>query len=516
MPSTLGANSTSVPPDALIYDNTHECLKYSEEDWSSEWSEWTSYSRTSMRSRYPGSSLTVYFLGTDIWLFGPLGKDQGCQSITTKLDSEIPVNSQLSSPNPLGMSETIYQKLLWQRTGLINTLHVLVVQCEQSEFDVDFIRVAGRSLPNCQQLTSLSPFDSQNGLTSFQTVFYILLGPFLFWVFMLCWMRCYFQTGNRSWRWMTLPSRVSEIATTTTANEELDTKSPLSSPKEKQSISPISTSTFLPTLRHSQLNPGQQVRVLPSQDAARDPERPAVAPSPHPTLTPFDQTNHPDVFQTLSSTGHHSTLSSSQLYPSQTNPLPLAVPAPARRSKSGGFVDRTTFITQRPFSHPSSVSFHYEAGTEMTEDSLQNLTGTVSYMPEVTEASPVQSPLEPIRAAPQNALQLLPQPPNPVITRPRYAPSPSRLPEWSPPPPSYLTEVNLPRRPFQLLSQDDLGLLVDRVAALRSRRNKERTLHLSGPAAEDPIEDSQQDIIEILAHRIIESDPGGHGRHAEG
>jgi hypothetical protein len=152
----------------------------------------------------------------------------------------------------------------------------------------------------------------------------------------------------------------------------------------------------------------------------------------------------------------------------------------------------------------------------MTEESLLNLTGTISYAPAFTDDSPLRSHHEPIRPEPQNALHLLPQTPNPIVTRHRYAASPSRLPDWSPPPPSYLTEVNLPRRPFQLLSQDDLGLLVDRVAALRSRRNKDRTLHLSGPAAEEITEETQPDVIEILAQRIIESDPGGHRRQAEG
>lgn len=48
------------------------------------------------------------------------------------------------------------------------------------------------------------------------------------------------------------------------------------------------------------------------------------------------------------------------------------------------------------------------------------------------------------------------------------------LPYWTPPPPSYLTELNPLRRPFQLLSEEDLGRLVDRVANLRTRNQVER------------------------------------------
>jgi hypothetical protein len=73
-----------------------------------------------------------------------MGKDQGCQTFTTKLDSEDPVNGQLSSINLDGNGETIYQKLLWERTGLFNTFHVLSIQCEQSDFKIDFLRYGFR------------------------------------------------------------------------------------------------------------------------------------------------------------------------------------------------------------------------------------------------------------------------------------------------------------------------------------------------------------------------------------
>lgn len=150
---------------------------------------------------------------------------------------------------------------------------------------------------------------------------------------------------------------------------------------------------------------------------------------------------------------------------------------------------------------------------------------------------------EPMSPVPQGLL-LQPE----TIYRPPSRDGNAGLPDWTPPPPSYLTELH-PHRPLQLLSEDDLSRLVDRVANLRARNRVNRvqsssqdtkpralldppgsqprlTIHVEGPSEaseslstpgavngeeETPVEDSHladDHAIEELARRIVRPDRG--------
>lgn len=79
------------------------------------------------------------------------------------------------------------------------------------------------------------------------------------------------------------------------------------------------------------------------------------------------------------------------------------------------------------------------------------------------------------------------------------------------PPPSYITELREGRQVgnMRLLTHDDLGRLVDRVTVLRRRGRTLDTID-SGDVNQNLDETGEEDPVELLARRIVESGSGSN------
>ncbi|KIM27242.1 hypothetical protein M408DRAFT_24717 [Serendipita vermifera MAFF 305830] len=164
-PEIYGLSASVVTPNAMILDNTDPCIQYSSgwDESDNELDKWAAHNGTLAMSSGASASMTIYFLGTAIWIFSSQKalRYPNSASISSTMDSGNPDSVSLSSftANDVALN----QKLLLNYTGLTDTLHVMKLSFDSAwdGLTFDFARVEGGPIDCTLFITQLS--SSRNG-----------------------------------------------------------------------------------------------------------------------------------------------------------------------------------------------------------------------------------------------------------------------------------------------------------------------------------------------------------------
>lgn len=545
-PETLGLHASSVPTDALILEPDSDCVKKSWQ-WDTNMNEWGNNNNTvvvsGMRTTSGVPAVTVFFWGTGLWLFGPNYISRDYVEISSRVDKGDIVKKQYGATK---RDQPVYQALLWQVTGLSEGIHAVDLWFRADVFDTtyfDYFRVAG-NLTNCGIFEGSAATRQEHSLWWYGQIIWILTGGiFLAGLTLICcWCLCAEPRTRTRFAARTM-AVLAEIERKRLEEEETTRRD-----TESVHVQPLPTDASIMDSPRSMESPPATVVPFSMSTPRR---------SPHETLEPIQHTL-PFIWTGIgpyyAAPTWRGDLHSYPPPPRQqrksrpvnTPYVPTSILEYENTSAPGTDIPVTEDEHTRPIVSTNGDEDRYLRPAERQQRTHHEHNHRASHPSSLPQIHISHAP-----TSQDNALLLVPGQPHPESGPSRQQlqpelqspPGVTRAPEWNTPPPAYLTELNTPRRPFGLLSQGDLGRLVNRVTALRGHNRamgqddvilENRTLEKpssatlrvtvpdeleEGPSerrgeGEDqrsdvPGEMDEEDPVEILARRIAEEDPDG-------